>query len=192
MLIKESFSLIGWETQQATQVSPSLDDYLRAKKLRSLDSLYRYWWSNDPAIQLTESYNSPHLSKKVVSHATFDWWSSLCKIKNQRDWSIASTDIDYQRVLQSYWRRGTFSKPTKKILTQMLPAFGDYHHAKNLKDYWISSRDIDDQKFLGDLTGHTQQKVVVSDATFLWWLSLCKSLRYRLILSRDIDDQRIL
>ena len=56
----------------------------------------------------------------------------------------------------------------------MLPAFGDYHHAKNLKDYWISSRDIDDQKFLGDLTGHTQQKVVVSDATFLWWLSLCK------------------
>ena len=49
----------------------------------------------------------------------------------------------------------------------MLPAFGDYHHAKNLKDYWISSRDIDDQKFLGDLTGHTQQKVVVSDATFL-------------------------
>ena len=62
--------------------SPSLDDYLRAKKLRSLDSLYRYWWSNDPAIQLTESYNSPTLIQK--SSLTCYLWLMIIFMQNQK------------------------------------------------------------------------------------------------------------
>ena len=34
--------------------------------------------------------------------------------------------------------------------------------------------------------------MAVSDATFPWWVTSCKKLRYHFILSRDVDDQRIL
>ena len=54
----------------------------------------------------------------------------------------------------------------------MLPSHDNYLHAKNLRDCWISSRYINDQRILlsdwtSGTTGHTQPKVVVSDATFL-------------------------
>ena len=63
----------------------------------------------------------------------------------------------------------------------------------------IPSGDIDDQVLLQSdwtrgTTGHTQPKIVVSDATFLWW-SLSprkKNVSHWFIPSRDIDDQRIL
>ena len=41
-------------------------------------------------------------------------------------------------------------------------------------------------------TAHTQPKVVLSDATSLWWLSPTKNVRDRSVPSRDIDDQKIL
>ena len=41
-------------------------------------------------------------------------------------------------------------------------------------------------------TGHTQKKAVASNATFCLWLTPHKKLWYQLILSRDIDNQRIL
>ena len=41
-------------------------------------------------------------------------------------------------------------------------------------------------------SAHTQPKVVIWNATFPWYLSLSKKLRYQLILLRDINDQRIL
>ena len=45
-------------------------------------------------------------------------------------------------------------------------------------------------------TVHTQSKVVVPDANFPWWLSPTKKKkkkkRYKLILSRAIDDKQIL
>ena len=82
----------------------------------------------------------------------------------------------------------------------MLPSLDDYLYAKNLRNWSISSisRDTDDKKMLHyDLmkgtAGHTQLKVVVSDAAFPRWLTPWgKKLRCHLILSRDIDGQRIL
>ena len=44
--------------------------------------------------------------------------------------------------------------------------------------------------WLGTL-GLTQPKVVVSHATFLWWISSCKKSNKLMHYFRDIDDQRI-
>ena len=60
----------------------------------------------------------------------------------------------------------------------MLRSLDDYLHAKNLRNCWISSRDIDDQRILQSdwkrgaklylaSSGHTQPNVVASEATFL-------------------------
>ena len=66
---------------------------------------------------------------------------------------------------------------------------------------FISSRYINDQKVLQSdwtrgKTSHTQPKLLVSNATFPWWLFPCNVKitiwRHHLILSRDIDEQRIL
>ena len=53
----------------------------------------------------------------------------------------------------------------------MLLSLDNYLHAINLKDRLAPSRDIDDQKILQSdcvrgTTGHSQPKVVVSDAIF--------------------------
>ena len=79
----------------------------------------------------------------------------------------------------------------------MLPLHDDYLHAKILRDYRISSRDINGLRILQSnwmrgTTAHTQPKVVVSEATSLWWLSPTKNPRDRSIPSRDTDDQKIL
>ena len=76
----------------------------------------------------------------------------------------------------------------------MLALLDDYLHAKNLAEFLIFSKNIDDQRILKSdwtrgTTGHIQQKVVVTDATFL---SMAKNLRDQFIPSRDIDDQTIL
>ena len=47
--------------------------------------------------------------------------------------------------------------------SQMVPAFDDYLHTKNLRDCQISSRDADDKRTLlsdwtREATGHTQLK----------------------------------
>ena len=75
----------------------------------------------------------------------------------------------------------------------MLPSLDHYLHVKNIRDRSIRSRNIDDQKILQSelkrgTTGHTQPKVVISDAAFPWWLTSCKKLRYHLIPCRDIDN----
>ena len=60
----------------------------------------------------------------------------------------------------------------------MLRSLDDYLHAKSLRNCWISSRDIDDQRILQSdwkrgtklylaSSGHTQPNVVASEATFL-------------------------
>ena len=69
-----------------------------------------------------------------------------------------------------------------------------YHHSSS--NCSIFSRDIDDQRMMkydwtGSTTGHNQPKMVVSDATYLLWLSPRKKFKRLIELSRDIDDQRI-
>ena len=60
----------------------------------------------------------------------------------------------------------------------MLPFFDDCLHAKNPAYWLISSWDIAQRilkcNWTRGTTGHTQSKQIVPDATFLWWLSLCK------------------
>ena len=53
----------------------------------------------------------------------------------------------------------------------MLASLDDYHHAKNLSDRLVPSRDINDQRirqfdWTRGTTSHTQPKVVVTDSTF--------------------------
>ena len=52
----------------------------------------------------------------------------------------------------------------------MIPLLDDYLRVKNLRDCWISSRDIDDQRIIKSdwtrsTTAHKQPKVVASGAT---------------------------
>ena len=165
-------------------------------------------------------------SPEVVSHATFSWW--LSPANNLWDWSIPSRDIDDQRTLESEWMWRTTGHIQPKVIASdatfpwwltpdqkkkiVIDSFWrhwwstntairldewhncshsirsvasyanflcDYHYAKNLRYWLIPSRDIDDQRTLDtdrtrDSTGKTKPKKVVSDATFLWWLSQCK------------------
>ena len=55
---------------------------------------------------------------------------------------IFSKDIDDQRILQSDWTRGTIGHTQPKEVVLHAPDL----HAKNLRDWWITSRDTDDQK----------------------------------------------
>ena len=79
----------------------------------------------------------------------------------------------------------------------MLSSLDDYPHVKNQDITWFFlSRDIDDQTpfqldWIRGTTGHTQPKELFADATFAWWLSLCKKPDC-CISSRDINDRRIL
>ena len=61
--------------------------------------------------------------------------------------------------------------PKQKQLSQILPFLHDYLHGKYLRCGLILFGDIDDQRILQldwwkVKTGHTQPKVVISDATF--------------------------
>ena len=58
----------------------------------------------------------------------------------------------------------------------MVSCLDDFLLTKKHYDGFIFSKDIDDQRILQsdwkrNTTGHTQPKVVVSDAAFAWWLS---------------------
>ena len=68
--------------------------------------------------------------------------------KNFRYWLILSRKVDDQRILQSYWVRGTDGHMQTKVASEMLPFFDDYLNGKNLRDWLILSRDIDDQRML--------------------------------------------
>ena len=64
----------------------------------------------------------------------------------------------------------------------MLPFSDHYLDVKNLRYQLLLSTDIDDQRTLQSdwtrgTTNHTKTKVVVSDASFLWWLSPCKKFK---------------
>ena len=66
-----------------------------------------------------------------------------------------------KRILQSNWMRDKTVKPNQKRYSQILCFLDDYLHAKDLKDCWVSSVDIDGKKILQShlmrrKTGHTQ------------------------------------
>ena len=123
-----------------------------------VDSFEKYWWSKNPAIWLAKKYSSPHQIKSN-SLSTFAWCLSPCK-KSKR------------------LPRSTTSHTQPKVIVS-LSLLDVYLCAKNLRDCWISFRYINDQRImLSDWTrgtsGYTQPKLVISDATFFWWLSPCK------------------
>ena len=99
LMIKESCNLIDWKIQPS---HPSKRDTFPwwssscKKSNRLVDSLQRYWWSKNPAIWLKMT-------------------NSMQKIRNQL---IPSRDIDDQRILQSYWTKGTTGHTRPKDLVQ--------------------------------------------------------------------------
>ena len=100
-------------------------------------------------------------------------------------------DIDDQRILQSDWT----IQLKVVVFRPYIPLASNSMQKKN-RCQLIVSRDIDNQRILQadwtrDITGHTQPKVVASDAISLDDLLLGKNLRYRLIPFTDIHDKRI-
>ena len=108
------------------------------------------------------------------------WLDDNLHAKNLWECRIPSRDIDVddQRILQSDCTRQNWLHPTNSSSLRCY-FFDDYLDAKNLRYWLIPFTDIDDQWILQSnwtrgITEHTQPKVVVSDATFLWWLSSSK------------------
>ena len=146
---------------------PSLDDYLQAKKTRSLDSFQKYWWSKN------------------------FWYSDICgknqMILIQRHWWYD------QRILQSDWMRGTTSHTqTNGNLRYCFPLITNYMQIK-LTYHLILTRDIDDQRTLQSnwTRGTTGQTKSSSPRCYLCLITTI-ILRECWISSRDMDDQRIM
>ena len=104
--------------------------------------------------------------KVVVSNAALTSWLSPCK----------KSMISLNCFLIHWWWKNTAIVLKKKHDWPHRTLSGStryYLYAKCLWDCWIFSRDIDDQQsdWIRDLTGCTQPKLVVWDATSLWWLS---------------------
>ena len=127
---------------------------------------------------------------------------------------IDSKGINDQRILQYDWMRDTTRHKQLKVVVSDVKSTWWLTPCKKLKYHLIFCRNIDDQRILQsdwtrNTSGHAHLKVVVSEAISTWWLTPCKKLKYHLIfvgilsphkkilgyrlnLSRDIDDQRIL
>ena len=156
----------------------------------------------------TTSHNQP---KVVLWNDTFLWWLSQCK--NLRYlFFFSEISINYRETnifidsFQRYWwsknpaiwlaERYKKPHPTKSgTLRCYFPLV--IIPCENRIYQLIHSDDIDDVRFPQSnssrgTTSQTQPKVVVWDATFAWWLSPCKNLRYWLILFGDIDDHKTL
>ena len=114
------------------------------------------------------------------------------QVKNLRDWSIPSKDLDDQKILQSDKRRN-WPHPTKddsprychhlitnSMQNNSLDSYQNNDYQKNLQSQWTRGT-----------SGHTKIKVVASDAPFAWWLTPCKKkLRYYFTLFRYTDDKK--
>ena len=83
----------------------------------------------------------------------------------------------------SNWIRGE----AQITSNQKLPSRDGYLHAKDPRDFWFSSSDIDDQRREVQLVT-PNQKMLPSLDDYLH----AKNLREQLIPSRDIDDEIIL
>ena len=99
----------------------------------------------------------------------------------QRYHMISSAYTDVQRILEPHWTKRTPGHTQTKngSLTFYFPLM-NISTQENLRYHLIPSRGADDEKILQsnwvrDTTSHTKLYLVVSDATFLWWLSLCNS-----------------
>ena len=74
----------------------------------------------------------------------------------------------------------------------------DYLQTKNWRYHLVLSSFIANQRipqsdWMWDTTATANQQMMVSIATFPWWLTRCKkNLSYQLILSKDIVNQRTL
>ena len=128
--------------------------------------------------------------KTIVPDPTFLWWlSPYKKVNNQL---TLSRDIDDKRTLQSNWTRGTPGHKELRVVSDA--TLQKKLLAKNLTPW----KKTDINRFFpeilvlqsdwtrGTTTGHTRPKVVVADPINLH----AKNLRYRLIPSRDNDDQK--
>ena len=101
----------------------------------------------------------------------------------QRYSLVPSKDIDDQRIKESKMdHRHAWPCPTKNgSLTCCLPLM-DISMQKYLRCQLITSKENDDQRILQSgwtrtKPGQTQSKVVFLEATFLWRLSLSKSIK---------------
>ena len=137
LLIKETFNLIEWQTQQATtnqRVVASGATFPwwltpRKKHWRSLDSFHRYLRSKNPTTWLDERQKWSQPTKKGKSHM-LPSLDDYLYAKNIRTHTILFRNIDDQRILQSDWSRGRIGHiPNKKMLTFAY----DYLHAKRSK-----------------------------------------------------------
>ena len=89
---------------------PSLDDWLRAKKLRNYLILSRDF--NDQRIlqsDWTRALSGHTHSRVIVSDLTLPCWLSPCKNSKALGF-IPSRDTDDQRIVHSIWTRGTTSR----------------------------------------------------------------------------------
>ena len=115
------------------------------KSSRSVDSFQRYWRLKNPAIWLDKRHKWPHSQPKVVvSDATFPWWLSPCK-KSKR--SINSFQKYWWSNNPAIWldERHIWSHSTNS--SSLRGYFFDLH-AKNLRDWFAPSRDIENQRIL--------------------------------------------
>ena len=109
-----------------------------------------------------------HSQSKVADPDTpFTWSLFSCKKM------VPSRDTDYQRILQFDWPRSIPCQHTIIVILLSTTVPHDHLYVRTLIYQLILSRDIDDQRILQsdwmwDISGHTQPKVVVSDAAFLW------------------------
>ena len=68
--------------------------------------------------------------------------------KKLRHHLILSRDTGDQRLCNRIGQKVQLATPDQKSWSEMLPSLDDYLHAKNLRDCWISSNNIDDQRIL--------------------------------------------
>ena len=167
LMIKESCNLIDWKIQPS---HPSKRDTFPwwssscKKSNRLVDSLQRYWWSKNPAIWLKMTNSMQKIRISTDSFQRY-WWSKnpTILLDKRHNWPHAPKRS----------RPGCYLP----LLTISLQ--------KSL-DCWISSRHIDDQKFLKssnwtrDKTGHTQPKLPFFDDHLH-----VKNQRYWLVPSTD-------
>ena len=99
----------------------------------------------------------------------------------------STQNIHNQRILQSNWKRDTPGHTYPKVVVSHAPSLNDYLHAKKNKIPSVSyNQRILQSNWTRGTPGHTHPKVVVSHAPTLVDDLHAKSLRYQLILTRDI------
>ena len=111
-----------------------ITNWTPAKKIRSLDSFHKHWWSINPAILLDKTHNWSHPTKR----GSLTCYLLLMIISMQKSFEI------------NWFISGILMINESCILIEQAAK-----HAN----------------------GHTQPKVVVSDATIPWWLTPYKKAK---------------